>query len=125
MPRINILILSVAANMFFSFYVRAEASQLVDVQHEFRAEPTWYWKSPKGKCVPVPAYDIISRIAPKRIREAKILSNELPCHIKLGDRRIEANLICNGKVLEKYYSKEILCKESFRPVASTKAENSN
>lgn len=83
----------------------------IRVQPEFRQTPMWYWQSPEKKCVGVPAYDVISRIAPARIREAHFSEAKPRCEIKLDTRQIVAALSCEGQLLTEYFSNEHLCKE--------------
>lgn len=98
---------------FLSFLSPALAVEAppVYVQPEFRETPIWYWQSPEKKCVPVPSVDMVSRIAPRRVRQEHWKGDQNRCEIRVDARQILAELQCNGKVLERYYAKEHMCLE--------------
>lgn len=91
----------------------------IEVDPEFRTIPLWYWQSTNSKCVPVPTYDVILRIGPQAIREEGF-SAKTECELKAMPRRLEAVLQCDGKVIEVYYSKEKMCQDHLKSVASNR-----
>lgn len=95
-------------------------SPQINVQPEFRATPIWYWQSPEKKCVPVPSYDVVSRIAPERVRQENIQGQSKSCEIRLEPRQVEAVLECNGQLLSKFYLKKELCQTHLKTVAASK-----
>ena len=109
-------ILSVIASFLscHSSFATSEVSAAppIHVPPEFRQIPLWYWQNPERKCVPVPSEDIVTRIAPDRLRQEKAITQKSDCALKVDSRRIKAELMCDQNMLTVYYSKESLCKEA-------------
>jgi hypothetical protein len=63
-------------SLFSFFEVNA---QLQKVHPKFKTVLRWYWLEPGGKCVPVPFYDIISKVAPERIEKSNMPTEKLNC----------------------------------------------
>lgn len=100
----------------------AEPGGTVNIQPEFRQTPIWFWHGPALTCVPAPSHDIAARIAPRTIRERKIAKADLPCTIKVDELRLKAFLVCDERVIETYYSREVMCKEETKPPSTAKAK---